>query len=586
MASVLLIEKEGDGMAYIFPNTTVKFLDNVPLDPEYENTLYFDNPNEQYNYFNNRAFLSLNNNSYTRVTDGVMRIGWVADQYGGSVISELYNCNYLMFRNTNFENRWFYAFVLKVEYVNNNTVDVAFMIDVMQTWHFDYVFNECMIERQHVTNDTPGAHTLPEQLETGPYTGDRPPYMPISGTTPVTGGDFKYTPGLMLTTTFIQDPSDPDQFQYAPGRIISGFGEMGKYFSGVDMETFPITTAGIADLNDFLSHIVGDEAKAAGVLAISMIPLSLVDPQGGDYGYNDILFTRPSSLGTYTPRNKKLLTYPYNFLYVTNNQGNSAEFWWENSNNIGYLTFRVWANYSTNPAILAAPIEYKTPSGGNYDEMLTVTGFPMCAWSYDSYKAWLAQNSGTIAATTGAVFIQWVRAAVTGVNARDIKEENDLFNALRNRTKSSRQVKDEMRAFETHVDSVSTAAIATFYALGQLYDHSRKPPQSAGNSNGNLQYQAGLMTFSFFRKFIKREYAEIIDKYFDMYGYKINTVGIPNRNARRCYTYVKTIGCNVHGSLPADAERQINAIFDNGIRFWKPNATFGNYNPSVNNNTL
>lgn len=570
-------------MAYIEPNTIVKFLREVPLDPDYENTLYFSSISEQTNYFYTKPGIQLDKQSYQRKNRGWIRVGWNADAFGDSVIENLYRSSYMMFKNTNFENKWFYAFVDRVEYVNNNTVDVQYHIDVMQTWHFDYTFNQCFIERQHVTNDNVGANTLPENLETGPYICDRPPYNTLLGET-VYGGDFKYTPGLMLVTTFVQDPNDPDQFEYQEGRVIRGWGDMGKYFSGVDMQTYSLSNADIGELNAFLEAICEDEAKAGGVLSLSMIPLSLVHPQGQDYSYNDILFTRPTSLGTYTPRNKKLLTNPYNFMYVTNNQGQTGEFYWENGYNIGYLEFRMWANFSSNPAILCAPVEYKLQSGGNYDEMLTVSGFPMCAWTYDAFRAWCAQNQGTIVATGLTILGQWARAAISGVEARDAAN-NARMPGLTPRARTAAAA-ESLDAFNRHINELSRAGVATAFAVGTYYDHSRQPPQSVGNNNGNLLYQSSLMTFSFYRKYIKPEYARIIDSYFDMYGYAVHTVGIPNRAARPCYTYIKTIGCSLEATIPADDLKDIQEIYNNGIRFWKPSAVFGNYDPAVNNNAV
>ena len=48
-------------------------------------------------------------------------------------------------------------------------------------------------------------------------------------------------------------------------------------------------------------------------------------------------------------------------------------------------------------------------------------------------------------------------------------------------------------------------------------------------------------------------------------------------NNRQYYTYVKTSGCNIGGELPADDARQIEDIFDSGIRFWKRLGDIGNY---------
>ena len=59
--------------------------------------------------------------------------------------------------------------------------------------------------------------------------------------------------------------------------------------------------------------------------------------------------------------------------------------------------------------------------------------------------------------------------------------------------------------------------------------HELIPPQSRGNLNaGDVITASGKNTFHFYKMSIKQEYARIIDNYFDMFGYKVNTVKIPN----------------------------------------------------------
>ena len=62
-----------------------------------------------------------------------------------------------------------------------------------------------------------------------------------------------------------------------------------------------------------------------------------------------------------------------------------------------------------------------------------------------------------------------------------------------------------------------------------------------------------------------------------MFGYPINTSGIPNMNARPHWTFVKTIGCDVTGNLPASDANDIESIFDSGCRFWHNLIEMGNY---------
>lgn len=560
-------------MAYIEPNSTIKLLEDVPLDPGYENTLYFNSVQQQTEYFSAKSIYTLSNQSYARRTKGVLRVGWNADQYpNNTIIQKMYNCSYMMFRNDSYENKWFYAFVDMVEYVNNNTVDLYFHIDVMQTWHFDYVLNQCFIERQHTTGDTFGVNTIPEKIETGPYESTIPEFA-VDGAI-VSDGLFPYTPKVCLITTFDTQGAYADGY-FAPGRVFRG-----SYFTGVNYYLYNIDQTDLARLNTDLAGLVSGALKD-GVVSLLMVPSEFFDPNGNTQ--KRIYFTMPNSLGNYTPRNKKLLCYPYNLFYVYNNQGISAEYKYEDFAADTRLSLEIWGNISANPGLLCAPYNYKKVNGVNYEEKITLGGFPMCSWSYDSFKAWLAQNAGTITAGAAGLIGSWAIALANPV-AGLLNGSMGISNGMPYIGRHSQMGQNGAGGY---VDAPSTGLIgATLGALGQLYDHSRRPPQAVGDSNGDLLYQSGLCTFSFVQKHIKAEYARIIDDYFDMYGYSINRSGVPNRAARPCYTYVKTIGCSIHGDIPADDASIIQKLFDNGIRFWRSTAVFGNYDPSVNNNRV
>ena len=83
-------------MAYIYPNTDIVLCRDVPLDDTYVNTLTFANQSSQQSYFLNKAYKTLQNNSYQRTMDGTLRIQ--------CSMSEAMLCNYLYFRNVSFEN--------------------------------------------------------------------------------------------------------------------------------------------------------------------------------------------------------------------------------------------------------------------------------------------------------------------------------------------------------------------------------------------------------------------------------------------------------------------------------------------------
>ena len=76
---------------------------------------------------------------------------------------------------------------------------------------------------------------------------------------------------------------------------------------------------------------------------------------------------------------------------------------------------------------------------------------------------------------------------------------------------------------------------------------------------------------------VKPEYAEIVDKFFDMFGYNTCTVKVPNTHSRPHWNYVKTIGCEIQGFLPQEAANIIKAVYDHGVTFWKNGDEVGNY---------
>lgn len=563
-------------MAYIVPNTTVQLLNNIPFDVNHENTMYFETLQEQDNYFSQNVALELNNQSYQRTEKGSIRIGMVSNIEGWSAIKYTYNANYMRFKNTNFENKWFYAFIDSIEYINNNCVEIFYHLDVIQTWICDWTFNQCMIERAHTPDDTLGAYTYPEGLETGPYVDVQPityEYDTEGAALPGTlFGTFIYTPGILLVSSISSEGLSP--YQIFPGKE----GTNCKTFSGVSFYRF-----GLGDyqaLKTLLEELT-TEAAINSVLEIMMVPLEFFPENIPANGTKEMTFGIQPVAGVdgYVPRNKKLYCYPYSVIYCTNNQGTTAEYWPELFTTIqGQFQFGIWANIGTNITMMAYPKNYKKLAK-NIDEKITVTGFPICAWTYDTFKAWLAQNAGTIAGTALGLTAQW--AAKIGGLAAGVQDISGYVGKHTGLLPSER--KALMNASGGGASSSGNLLGATAIALGQLYDHSRQPPQAKGMTDGSFAYSSGQLTFNFMYKQIKKEYAEKIDEFFDMYGYKIMRVGFPQMNIRPCYTYIKTIGCSINANIPAAQSREIESIFDKGIRFWRTTAVFGNFR--VNDNS-
>ena len=143
-------------MAYIQPNTRVLLLTGVPLDETYEHTLYFSDINAQTSYFLGQKKYEFSPQTYQRKGAGYIKVNQRPEL--------LYDCSYLMFQNTSYGNKWFYAFVLDIEYVNDVTAIVSYQIDWLQTWWFDLTIHDCWVDREHIAVDAIGAVQHPHHF--------------------------------------------------------------------------------------------------------------------------------------------------------------------------------------------------------------------------------------------------------------------------------------------------------------------------------------------------------------------------------------------------------------------------------------
>ena len=132
----------------IQPNSIIKLCSGVPIDSSYKDTIYFVSKSAQKSYFDSKVSKTMDKASFQRINgqQGVVRMSASAES--------IYNCNYMMFQNTNYSTKWFYAFLTNIEYVNDKVSNVYFTIDVMQTWFlFDCTLKECFVEREHSITD-------------------------------------------------------------------------------------------------------------------------------------------------------------------------------------------------------------------------------------------------------------------------------------------------------------------------------------------------------------------------------------------------------------------------------------------------
>lgn len=513
---------------YIEPNTIIRVLKGCPLDTTYDHTIYFKSKVAQTAYFTGLTKYTLSNQTYQRVNRNTMRVQYKAD--------DLYDCNYIMFQNTNFGNKWFYAFIKSVEYVNNVTSQIEYEIDVMQTWFFDYTLGQCFVEREHSATDVAGDNTVPENLELGDYVSE----------------DFDAS-GVLGAKSIVVAATFDGEYQDVGGTIYSGV------YSGLYFNVFPNTDEGATNCTEFLRNA---GAKTDGIVAVFLMPSSMVTELGANvngYAVSKEKFTNIKRAGGTRIKNNKLLTYPYNFMYVTTLQGNYATYHYEYFDG-DTCEFWITGDMSPNPGVVLAPQNYKGVVT-NYDEKMVLSGFPQLSFNVDSFKAWLAQSASSLA----------VNAMSTSVGAYNSYQSANI--AMQTAATAGGMASAGLAASLAPI----TAGVAVAGVLAPVVQHYFMPDQARGSLGNQTMAAIGLLDFAFMHKHIKPEFVTIIDDYFNMFGYATHKVKIPNRAARPHWTYTKTIGCVVNGSVPCDDLNKICSIYNNGITFWNNGNEVGNY---------
>lgn len=133
----------------ITPDGQINLL-SLPILLDYKNQLSFETQQDQFNYFITKRQINLSADNATYMKkDGVIKVPFHCDT--------LWGINYIMYQNTNFSNKWFYAFVVDKEYINDNCTALKIQTDVFQTWQFDIQILDSFVEREmiDVENDFP-----------------------------------------------------------------------------------------------------------------------------------------------------------------------------------------------------------------------------------------------------------------------------------------------------------------------------------------------------------------------------------------------------------------------------------------------
>lgn len=515
------------------PSTNLRLL-NVPLESGYTDTLWFPDVATQTNYFLGKVVRQINDFNFIK-KDNTITVN-------GNVES-FYNCNYIMYQNANFTNKWFYAFIGRVEWASNSSTRLYCSTDAIQSWFFDITYYQSFIERQHSTTDVVGDNIVPEPFE---------PAKPCIDVTS-TKDDAVSEYGILATC---------DNNGNAIGGSTVQTIYSGAYPTVPNSDANAITAA----LNKYVQN-----GLATGVVGIRNLPTGgLKEPQ------IITINKHPTSIDGYTPVNKKLLSGAFITGFITS-FGQTVTFNPEFCNGDQIKVSRA-------VDILSGTLMYNVTNYGFHNQSvpykntaisLTVK-YPDGTWSYNQY-----QNDYNLHSASNAMYVERQQqyqsvgavSSVADTLSSGFSVLTNLFGlklgAAAGGVASTAKSLVEAQSYLGGYDEITQQ----LQAISESYN----APATGGVSTSNGYIVGNATTTIMGYNTPPQQLAILYDRYLSMYGYAQNTLGVPNIHARKCWTYIKVTVLKASGSFPDEDFADIRRAFKNGITFWDYTKTFGDY---------
>lgn len=550
-------------------NSKLILAKNILLDKTHKNVLNYST-NDMLALLRSVGHLVGEASNYSFIQNGKISVGFTYDQCLTS--------NYIAYQNPNYSGKWFFAFIDRVEYESNKSTIIYYTIDNWATWFDNLTFKPCYVVREHVNDDTIGANTTEEGLAVQEFVCEQ--------------SDTDIGLGSMFWVGVLTNYNPADNTRF------SGITIYNRGVFGSRLVLFQYNN--VSQLEDLLAFIIktNNASHIDDIKDIFIIPYNLISPADLDYeeftlmvgeteetygfyklntyDYNaksyDWQIDKTLSFSDYVPKNNKVFVYPFNYLYVTNNIGDSNIFKYEDFSNSTKATFKVDLSLSIGCSGRIVPVNYKRVSE-YLDGAVSLGKYPTCQWSSDSYTNWLTQNAVNITTSFMNAGLSMMSLGLTATNAHigQSAEKNPTT---------------PLQSAGMSLNPVANIANQIAGTIGAFYQAQLLPNRTAGTNTADVNFASNDTTFKIEHMRIKTEHLRQIDDYFTRFGYKVIRVKVPNITGRASFNYIE-IGQGerfAFGEVPAESLTEINMIAQNGLTIWHNHANIGNY--SVNNSII
>ena len=537
-------------------NSKILLVKNIHIDRQYTNVLSYSEA-QMLELCQANLVAQADNYSFLRPTGSIM---------AGFTYTQCLQANYIAFQNPDYSNKWFFAWIDDVIYKGDKNTEITFTVDAWSTWFDKWQKKTCFINRQHVNDDTIGLHTIPENLDVGEVVQE-------SITEDIAyGNNLGYWIAVASNWKIKDGSSGAELLESDKGTQYAGITVYDNTVFGTQLFFFHITKlSSFADLVSLLLRTNAD-GHIEDVQNIFILPEVAIDQSKlqshsakvisdentfsfytmsydmSPEKFNTVI-NKITTFSDYTPKNNKCFVYPYNYLFVSNNQGSNNIYKYEDFNTENCV-FENQFSIAIGGSGRIVPKNYKGMAT-NDDEALALGKYPTCAWSSDAFTNWLTQNGVNMAVSLGLT-----AGAIAGTIATGGATAPALAGA------------------------VMSVAGNIGNTIGQFYQASLLPNINGGQANGDVIWACNRNMFSFRQMRVKTEYLKIIDDYFTRFGYAIKSLAMPNITGRMYWNYVE-IGASEeigYGEVPSKYMEIINNACRKGVTIWHNHENVGNYN--------
>ena len=584
------------------PSGRVYLCANAIVDRNYNHTIDFKNPGEQSAYWGSLIKYSPDNErySYIRRTREYITVPYT--------MNELQDVNYLFYKAQE-DGKMYYCFVTHKEYLNDEATYVYFEVDVMQTRMFEYQVKPSYVLQEHCDR----------------WNADHKPIYSITEEGLDYGSEYTVESAYKVDcdTDFVDDLSwyiavcAPHQNLVESGHnakeptVITNLANPYILFSTTGYSASD--SEEVADVLEFM-NIMADSELGTYVKQILKIPYLPFDLK-----YSHPVISAKDSkhkFATTTIKGKKFIrirTILTSYFKQTlaemgifegiESAMPTAEQWEEIKAN-PYTTerdkrfeskllthpyrYNILSDWKNSPVILKNEYLSGEKIKLNFIQSISFNGG--ARYWVDGYRKDIEGRhnslSQLISEENPIVSDQYYEYMLANRNQIQADKTNAIISSMANMSKSAfggALFGGGLGAISGALTSGLDSAIGIqnmIRSQNAKQQDLKNLPDTIINSNDSSFNRFDENDYvTFYRMKICCEFEELLADTFNMTGYTVKRVKMPNLKTRARFNYVKTVGANIIGSFDQNDLSKIKAIFDNGITFWHYNANPDHFKP-------